>query len=132
MLWRGILPTSLYRESTGWAAIPNEAELSKKLEVSGSTAREAIKTLVSQNILEIRRGSGTFVCNKPGVAEDPPGFRFISDKIGLALDSLEIRLVLEPHIAEKAAEISGKKPYLRTGLSWKRFRRGTAKAPETQ
>jgi hypothetical protein len=33
-------------------------------------------------------------------AEDPLGFRFISDKIGLALDLLKIRLVLEPHIME--------------------------------
>ncbi|MDR1219280.1 MAG: FadR family transcriptional regulator [Treponema sp.] len=87
--------------------IPNEMELIKRLEVSRSTVREAIKTLVSQNILEIRRGSGTFVCDKPGIAEDPLGFRFISDKIGLALDLLEIRLVLEPHIAEKAAERAG-------------------------
>jgi DNA-binding FadR family transcriptional regulator len=84
--------------------IPNETELSQKLNVSRSTVREAVKTLVSQNILEIRRGSGTFVCSKPGVAEDPLGFRFINDKVKLALDLLEIRLVLEPYIAEKAAE----------------------------
>jgi DNA-binding FadR family transcriptional regulator len=84
--------------------IPNEMELSQKLEVSRTTVREAIKTLVSQHILEIRRGEGTFVCDKLGIAEDPLGFRFISDKIGLALDLLEIRLILEPHIAEKAAE----------------------------
>ncbi|MDR2446141.1 MAG: FadR family transcriptional regulator [Treponema sp.] len=87
--------------------IPNEIELSKKFEVSRSTVREAIKTLASRNILEIRRGSGTFVCDKPGIAEDPLGFRFINDKIKLALDLLEIRLVLEPHIAEKAAERAG-------------------------
>jgi DNA-binding FadR family transcriptional regulator len=87
--------------------IPNETDLSKKFEVSRSTVREAIKTLVSRNILEIRRGSGTFVCEKPGIADDPLGFRFISDKIGLALDLLEIRLLLEPHIAEKAAERAG-------------------------
>lgn len=84
--------------------IPNEMELSQRLGVSRSTIREAIKTLVSQHILEIRRGAGTFVCDKLGIAEDPLGFRFISDKLRLALDLLEIRLVLEPHIAEKAAK----------------------------
>jgi DNA-binding FadR family transcriptional regulator len=84
--------------------IPNETELSQKLEVSRSTIREAIKTLVSQNILEIRRGAGTFVSDKLGIAEDPLGFRFIGDKLQLALDLLDIRLILEPHIAEKAAE----------------------------
>jgi DNA-binding FadR family transcriptional regulator len=84
--------------------IPNEMELSQKLEVSRTTIREAIKILASQNILEIRRGAGTFVCDKLGIAEDPLGFRFIGDKVRLALDLLEIRLLLEPHIAEKAAE----------------------------
>jgi DNA-binding FadR family transcriptional regulator len=84
--------------------IPNETELSQTLEVSRTTVREAIKTLVSQNILEIRRGSGTFVCDKLGIVDDPLGFRFIGDKVQLALDLLEIRMLLEPHIAEKAAE----------------------------
>jgi DNA-binding FadR family transcriptional regulator len=84
--------------------IPNEMELSRKLDVSRTTVREAIKTLVSQNILEIRRGEGTFVCDKLGIAEDPLGFRFIGDKVRLAMDLLEIRLLIEPHIAEKAAE----------------------------
>jgi DNA-binding FadR family transcriptional regulator len=84
--------------------IPNETELSREFDVSRGTVREAIKTLVSRNILEIRRGAGTFVCDKPGIAEDPLGFRFITDKLRLALDLLEIRLILEPPIAEKAAE----------------------------
>ncbi|MDR2601971.1 MAG: FadR family transcriptional regulator [Spirochaetaceae bacterium] len=86
------------------AKIPNETELSEKLNVSRSTIREAVKTLASQNVLEIRRGCGTFVCDNPGIAEDPLGFRFINDKVKLAFDLLEIRLVLEPHIAQKAAE----------------------------
>ena len=35
--------------------IPNEMELASKFSVSRSTIREAIKQLVSRNILEIRR-----------------------------------------------------------------------------
>ncbi|MDR2803745.1 MAG: GntR family transcriptional regulator [Treponema sp.] len=84
--------------------IPNEMELAQKFDMSRSTVREAVKTLVSQNILEIRRGAGTFVCNKLGVPEDPLGFRFINDKLRLALDLLEIRLLLEPYIARMAAQ----------------------------
>ncbi|MDR2803080.1 MAG: GntR family transcriptional regulator [Treponema sp.] len=84
--------------------IPNEMELAQKFDMSRSTVREAVKTLVSQNILEIRRGAGTFVCYKLGVAEDPLGFRFINDKLRLALDLLEIRLLLEPYIARMAAQ----------------------------
>ena len=49
--------------------LPNEYELADKLGVGRSTVREAIKALVSRNILEINRGSGTFI--KCGVAEDP-------------------------------------------------------------
>jgi DNA-binding FadR family transcriptional regulator len=84
--------------------IPNETDLSQRLAVSRATIREAVKSLVSRNILEIRRGAGTFVCDKLGIVEDPLGFRFISDKLRLALDLLEIRLILEPPIAEKAAK----------------------------
>jgi DNA-binding FadR family transcriptional regulator len=96
-----LIITGQYRQGD---KIPNEMELSQNLEVSRTTIREAIKTLVSQNILEIRRGEGTFVCDKLGITEDPLGFRFIGDKVHLALDLLEIRMLLEPHIARKAAE----------------------------
>ncbi len=41
--------------------LSNEIELSQKLNVSRTTLREAIKILVAYNILEIRRGKGTYV-----------------------------------------------------------------------
>lgn len=41
--------------------IPNENQLSEELGVSRATLREALKSLVSQNVLEVRRGIGTFV-----------------------------------------------------------------------
>jgi len=41
--------------------IPSEPELMTVLGVGRNTVREAIKTLTSTGILEIRRGSGTFV-----------------------------------------------------------------------
>lgn len=47
-----------------WAVgdrIPTEPELMSVLGVGRNTVREAIKTLTSTGILEIRRGSGTFV-----------------------------------------------------------------------
>ncbi len=81
--------------------LPNEYELADKLGVSRSTIREAIRALVSRNILEIRRGSGTFI--KCGVADDPLGLVFIKDKLKLAKDLLEIRFMIEPKIASLAA-----------------------------
>ncbi len=41
--------------------IPNEFELAEKFGVGRSTIREAVKGLVTKGILEVKRGSGTFV-----------------------------------------------------------------------
>lgn len=81
--------------------LPNEYELADRLGVGRSTIREAIKALISRNILEIKRGSGTFI--KCGVADDPFGLIFIKDKLKLAVDLLEIRFMIEPKIASLAA-----------------------------
>lgn len=81
--------------------LPNEYELAQKLGVGRSTIREAIKALVSRNILEIKRGSGTFI--RCGVADDPLGLIFVKDKLKLAVDLLEIRFMIEPKIASLAA-----------------------------
>lgn len=43
------------------ARIPTEPELTELLGIGRNTVREAIKTLTSTGVLEIRRGSGTFV-----------------------------------------------------------------------
>ena len=83
--------------------MPNEYELAQQLNVSRSTVREAIKALVSRNILEIRRGSGTFISEKCGISDDPLGLMFVKDKLKLATDLLEIRFMIEPKIASLAA-----------------------------
>ena len=83
--------------------LPNEYDLAEMLEVGRSTIREAIKALVSRNILEIRRGSGTFISKKCGIADDPLGLTFVKDKFKLALDLLEVRFIIEPSIASIAA-----------------------------
>ena len=83
--------------------IPNEYELGQKLSVGRSTIRESIKLLVSKHVLEIRRGDGTYVCQNPGLVEDPLGLRFESDKRKVALDLAQIRLLLEPTMAYEAA-----------------------------
>lgn len=83
--------------------LPSEQELMKELNVGRETIREAIKSLVSRNIVEIRRGVGTFVAEKTGVVEDPLGFSFINNKNKLVKDSMDVRLLLEPSIAKWAA-----------------------------
>ena len=44
--------------------LPNEFDMAQQLSVGRGTIREAVKILVSRNILEIRLGCGTFVCVK--------------------------------------------------------------------
>ncbi|MDR2191624.1 MAG: FCD domain-containing protein [Endomicrobium sp.] len=86
------------------AKLPNELELSKLFEVGRSTIREAVKSLVGRNILEVRHGAGTFLARgKIGVTDDPLGFAFIKDKKKLITDLLEVRMAIEPRIAAMAA-----------------------------
>ena len=84
--------------------IPNEFELAQLFGVGRSTIREAVKSLVSKGILEVRRGSGTFVISTSMPEEDPLGLSKLTDKYKLALELFDVRLMLEPEIAAKAAE----------------------------
>jgi len=83
--------------------LPNEMELSEMFNVSRTTIREAIKTLASNNIVEIVRGKGTFVTQKPGLINDPLGVSFIQDK-NIILCLFETRLLIEPKVASLAAQ----------------------------
>lgn len=84
--------------------IPNEFELAEKFGVGRSTIREAVKGLVSKGILEVRRGSGTFVINTSTPEEDPLGLGGMDDKYKLALELFDVRLMLEPEIASLASK----------------------------
>lgn len=84
--------------------IPNEYELAEKFGVGRSTIRESIKSLVTKGILEVRRGSGTYVISKYSIEEDPLGLAKFTDKYKLALELFEVRLMLEPEIAVLACD----------------------------
>lgn len=83
--------------------LPNEFELGQRFGVGRSTIREAVKLLVSRGVLEVKQGSGTYVVSTTPVDMDPLGLREIQDKMGLALDLADVRMILEPGIAEMAA-----------------------------
>ena len=84
--------------------LPNEYELSRMLNVSRNTVREAIKLLVSRNILEVRRGAGTFVSEKQGLGDDPLGLSMIVDQFHLQQDLVQVCLLIEPKSAAFAAQ----------------------------
>ncbi len=83
--------------------LPNEFELGERFGVGRSTVREAVKLLVSRGVLEVRRGSGTYVVSTTPLDMDPLGLLAIEDKASLAMDLADVRILLEPGIAEMAA-----------------------------
>ncbi len=83
--------------------LPSEFELAEEFGVSRGTVREAVKLLISRNVLEIRRAKGTFVCENPGMEEDPLGLGLTQDREKLIRDLLELRILLECYAARNAA-----------------------------
>ncbi|WP_408631374.1 FadR/GntR family transcriptional regulator [Mediterraneibacter hominis] len=83
--------------------LPNEFKLAERFGVGRSTIREAVKLLVSRGVLETRRGSGTYVREVIPSDLDPLNLRNVEDKVSLAMDLVDLRMILEPGIAELAA-----------------------------
>ena len=86
--------------------LPNEFKLAEQFGVGRSTVREAVKLLVSRNVLETRRGSGTYVKDLIPADMDPLNLRSVQDKVALAMDLVDLRLILEPEIAAKNAQVA--------------------------
>ncbi len=83
--------------------LPNENDLSAELKISRTTLREAIRILITHNILEIKRGKGTYVSSMQNVNGDLCLDNAITAMIGLK-DLMEIRLIIEPETAYYAAK----------------------------
>ena len=81
--------------------LPGEVELAKELGVSRTTLREAIHVLVSQNLLEARRGKGTFVTPAAAQVNDY-GFSHLDQVQGELRDLFELREIFEPSAARLA------------------------------
>ncbi len=84
--------------------LPNENQLSEELQVSRTTLREAISFLVAQEVLEIRRGRGTFVAEElPAAGMDLTELEGMRSRIR-AQDLFEMRLIFEPATVALACE----------------------------
>ena len=83
--------------------LPSEVELMARFEVGRSTIREAMKQLQAEHIVEIRRGKGSFVADRPGLTRDPLGLSF-EEQDRVLRELMEVRLLLEPGIASEAAK----------------------------
>lgn len=82
--------------------LPSEYKLAETFGVGRSTIREAVKSLVTKGILEVKRGSGTFVKNNEMIIDDPLGLAHFNDKYRLAMELFDIRILLEPEVAVAA------------------------------
>lgn len=82
--------------------LPNENDLSKKLNISRTTLREAIRILVTNGILDIKRGRGTFIKDNIDF-NHPESMKHLSNAKVEAKDLYEMRLIFEPEAAYYAA-----------------------------
>ncbi|MCM8710914.1 FadR family transcriptional regulator [Clostridium sp. SYSU_GA19001] len=83
--------------------LPNENVLSSELGISRTTLREAIRILASHNVLEIKRGKGTFIAENLEFNEHFALGELSNIRLNVK-DLYEIRLIFEPKIAYYAAK----------------------------
>jgi GntR family transcriptional repressor for pyruvate dehydrogenase complex len=83
--------------------LPSERELCDRMQVSRTSLREGLKTLVSEKLLETRRGSGLFV--SPHIAAEiaSPLRSLIEAKPRAMEDFISFRRMLEGEFAAEAA-----------------------------
>lgn len=83
--------------------LPSEHELAASLGVGRSALREAIRELLTLDLLEIRAGRGTFVRPmRPELLLDRSSFHGVLNQ-RIAVELLEVRFAIEPEAAVLAA-----------------------------
>jgi GntR family transcriptional repressor for pyruvate dehydrogenase complex len=83
--------------------LPTERALAQKLGVGRPAIRESIKALTILDVLESRRGDGTYVKSLDGLRKGSPTKVDLSTKDFSLLDLLEVRKMIEPKAAKLAA-----------------------------
>ena len=83
--------------------LPNERELAAKFGVGRSSLRDAIRTLEVMGIVESRHGSGTVVRDLSTDALVVPLASVLAEKRGLVAELLDVRRMIEPALAARAA-----------------------------
>lgn len=82
--------------------LPNENVLSGQLGVSRATLREAIHILVSEGLLHVERGNGTFVSSQMMVKTD--SYMDVNAMKVTLRDLYEARMIIEPEAAVLACQ----------------------------
>jgi DNA-binding FadR family transcriptional regulator len=85
--------------------LPKEADLAAELGLSRSSLREAVRALSLINILDVRRGDGTYVTSlEPAVLLEALSFIVDFHRDASVLEFLQVRRILEPAATAMAAE----------------------------
>ncbi|WP_319759322.1 FadR/GntR family transcriptional regulator [Maridesulfovibrio sp.] len=83
--------------------LPAERTLAEQFKVSRSSIREAIKSLAQQNLVESRRGDGTYILTDMDADIFDAFATAFSDQKKRISDIFQFRKVIEPEIAALAA-----------------------------
>jgi GntR family transcriptional repressor for pyruvate dehydrogenase complex len=83
--------------------LPSERQLVLMLGVSRSSVRDAIRSLELRGVLEPRQGIGTVVCNRLDTQANPLADA-LREKRRLVSELIDVRKMIEPHLARRAAE----------------------------
>jgi len=90
--------------------LPTEQELCQQFSVSRTAVREAIQKLSARGMIEVHKGSGTYVSeismNQARQALDL--FFELSTQNNLIADTIQARKMIEPNIAAHAAKVRTK------------------------
>ncbi len=81
----------------------SENELVKKLEVSRSSIREAVRILEVRGRVTVKHGKGIFIA-APAEEDRDPFTGWLKDNKEPICDHFEVRLIIEPKAARRAAE----------------------------
>ncbi|MGO9781204.1 MAG: FadR/GntR family transcriptional regulator [Streptosporangiaceae bacterium] len=85
--------------------LPREADLAAQLGLSRSSLREAVRALSLVNILDVRRGDGTYVTSlDPNLMLEALSFIVGFHRDETVLEFLRVRRILEPAATGMAAE----------------------------
>ncbi|MGV8883717.1 MAG: FadR/GntR family transcriptional regulator [Rhodoglobus sp.] len=86
--------------------LPPEKELSEHLGLSRNSLREAVKGLALIKVLDVRQGDGTYVTSlEPRLLLEAMSFVVDLHQDHSIVEIFEVRRVLEPHAAWRAAKV---------------------------
>ena len=94
-------------EGGEWPAgtqLPSERELAEQLGIGRPSVREALRVLEVMGLIEIRPGQGSFVTERSPEAQQMELLQSMLQEDEYVVELLEVRELLEPHIASLAAQ----------------------------